>query len=190
MTSFPTLSTPRLTLREILPCDAADLLHIHGNAQHMAWFGCDPNTDLNGAQQLVATFASWRQQATPGTRWGLSLAGQPQLIGTCGLFACNRSWRKCSIGYELAPEFTGLGLMREALQTVLSWGFEQMALNRIEALVHEENRASLKLLQGLGFVREGLLREVAYWGGRHHDLVQFGLLARDWGDAQAPFSKP
>ena len=128
----------------------------------------------------VRLFEGWRQQADPGTRWGLELKATPGLMGTCGLFAWNRGWRKCSPGYELSPAAVGKGLMREALGTVLDWGFQEIQLNRIEAQVHEKNASSLALLTRLGFVQEGCLRQVAYRAGRHHDLLQFSLLASDW----------
>ncbi len=180
MSEFPHLQTQRLLLREITEDDADDLFRIHGNAQHMAWFGNDPLGDLDEARKLVAMYASWRQLPNPGTRWGLQLKDQPGLIGTCGLFAWNRGWKKCTLGYELAPDFTGKGLMREALATVFAWGFEQMKLNRIEALVHERNLTSIAILSAFGFTQEGRLREVAFWGSSHHDLLQYSLLAREW----------
>ncbi|WP_271007541.1 GNAT family N-acetyltransferase [Paucibacter sp. B51] len=184
MPDFPLLQTPRLLLREITEADVEDLFRIHSDARHMAWFGTDPLTDLNEAKRLIATFASWRQLPNPGVRWGLQLKDQPGLIGSCGLFAWNRGWKKCSLGYEVAPELAGRGLMREALTAALDWGFgEGMQLHRVEAQVHEDNVASVALLQRLGFAREGRLREVAFWGGRHHDLLQYGLLAREWREA-------
>ena len=178
--TFPQLESARLHLREITDADAPALLAIHGDAEHMRWFGADPPADLDGARGLVRLFASWRQQPNPGTRWGLERKDRPGLIGSCGLFAWNRAWRKCALGYELAPQQQGQGLMREALCAALDWGFAQMQLNRIEAQVHERNRASLQLLTGLGFEQEGRLRQVAYWGGQHHDLLQCALLAQDW----------
>ena len=175
MSDFPSLETPRLRLREITESDAAALLAIHSDAEHMKWFGADPLQDLQGALGLVKLFAGWRQQSNPGTRWGIELKGEPGLIGTCGLFAWNRNWRKCTIGYELAPQAIGRGLM--------PWGFHAMELNRVEAQVHERNLPSLALLAKLGFLQEGRLRQVAYWGGKHHDLLQFSLLAAEWPGA-------
>ncbi len=70
--------------------------------------------------------------------------------------------------------------MREALATAFAWGFEQMKLNRIEAQVHESNLNSIALCRAFGFIQEGLLREVAFWGNSHHDLLQYSLLAREW----------
>lgn len=176
---FPTLDTDRLQLRELLAADAPTLFAIHSDPVVMRWFGNDPLTDLAGAERLVQLFAGWRQLANPGTRWGITLKTDGTLIGTCGLFMWNRNWRNCVLGYELAPPAWGQGFMREALTRVIDWGFEQMELNRIEAQVHPHNAASLKTLAGLGFVEEGRLREVGYWGGAYHDMMQLSLLRRE-----------
>ena len=183
---FPTLQTPRLVLREITEADAPALFAIHSDASHMQWYGSDPLKDLDGAVGLARLFAGWRQLANPGTRWGIERRAAPGLIGTCGLFAWHRNWKKCALGYELSAEATGHGYMREALETVIPWGLDRMGLNRIEAQVHERNSTSLALLQLLGFVHEGRLRQVAYWGGQHHDLLQLSLLVSEWRLPQRP----
>jgi ribosomal-protein-alanine N-acetyltransferase len=181
MPHFPHLNTERLALREIVEADARALYAIHGNAAHMQWFGVNPLPDLLAAEKLIEVFASWRLQANPGTRWALELKGSPGLIGTCGLFSWNRGWKKCSIGYELSPAHVGQGFMTEALRAAIAWGFVHMQLNRVEAQVHPQNAASVALLERLGFVREGLLRQLAYWGGSHHDMLQYSLLKSEWG---------
>lgn len=114
MPDFPCLETPRLRLREIAELDAEALLATHADAEHMQWFGADPLRDIQGALGLVKLFAGWRQQPNPGIRWGIELKGRPGLVGTCGLFAWNRNWRKCTIRYELAPRAVGQRLMRVA----------------------------------------------------------------------------
>jgi ribosomal-protein-alanine N-acetyltransferase len=186
MADFPRLDTSRLVLREIVESDAAALLAIHGDAEHMKWFGSDPLRDLKEAQRLIEVFASWRQAPSPGTRWGLELREQPGLIGSCGLFGWNKGWKKCVLGYEISPAHAGNGLMKEALARVIAWGFEHMQVNRIEAQVHEENAASIALLVKLGFVTEGRLREVAFWAGMHHDLLQLSLLKAEWPGGDSP----
>lgn len=180
MNIFPQLETQNLLLREIADTDAEALLSIHGNAQHMKWFGSDPLTDIDGARSLIQTFAKWREEPASGTRWGLQLKSAPGLIGTCGLFRWNRNWKTCVMGYEISPLHQGRGYMKEALAAVLAWGFKEMALNRVEAQVHPDNQASLAVLKRLGFVEEGCQREVGYWAGSHHDLMLHSLLRRDW----------
>lgn len=182
--TFPTLQTPRLLLREIVPTDAPALYAVHGDPDAMRWFGSDPVPDLAAAAKLVDLFAGWRALPNPGTRWGLQPRGQHELVGSCGLFAWNRAWRKCTLGYELNASARGQGLMHEALQACLAWGFEHMQLNRVEALVHPENAASLRSVARLGFVREGLLRQAGYWGGQYHDMCSYALLRADWAVAQ------
>jgi ribosomal-protein-alanine N-acetyltransferase len=178
MSAFPVLETDRLLLREIVALDAPTLLAIHGDAEAMRWFGSDPITDLQQAETLVETFAAWRQLPNPGTRWGIQEKLNNKLVGSCGLFRWNRGWKSCVVGYELAQSAQGAGFMLEALSTALAWGFEHMELNRVEAHVHPENAASIKLLRTLGFVQEGHLREAGFWRGEHHDLLQFALLRR------------
>jgi len=177
---FPVIETERLLLREIVADDAPMLFAIHGDAELMQWFGNDPLPDLAAAQRLVALFASWRVAANPGVRWGLQLKGSTGLVGTCGLFAWNRNWRKCTLGYELAREAQGQGLMQEALLAALAWGFEHMALNRVEAQVHPDNKASLRSVQRLSFREEGRLRQLGYWRDQFHDLLQYALLREEW----------
>jgi ribosomal-protein-alanine N-acetyltransferase len=179
-TPFPTLETSRLILREIVSADAPALLSIHGDPELMRWFGNDPLSDLAAAEALIDTFNGWRQLPNPGTRWAIERRQIPGLIGTCGLFAWNRNWRKCVVGYELADAAQGQGYMHEALTAAMSWGFTTMGLNRIEAQVHPSNLRSLESLQRLGFVEEGRLREGGYWGGQYHDLLQYSLLRADW----------
>lgn len=183
---FPALRTQRLLLREIGAADIPALYEIHGDAETMRWFGSEPVTDIAGAARLVELFAGWRTQPNPGVRWGLQKKGCDTLIGSCGLFAWNRHWARCSLGYELARGAQGQGLMQEALGAALAWGFEHMALNRVEALVHPMNAPSLQLLQRLGFVQEGTLREAARWGGQFHDMRLLSLLKSQWVAPEAP----
>ncbi len=178
--AFPVLETPRLLLREIVPADAPALFAIHGDADLMRWFGNDPLRDLAGAQGLVSLFAGWRQLPNPGVRWAIEARDRPGLVGSCGLFAWHRSWRKCTLGYELAAGAQGQGYMHEALGAAIDWGFEAMELNRIEAQVHPDNAASLRSLRRLGFAEEGRLRQLGFWGGTFHDMLQFSLLRGDW----------
>jgi ribosomal-protein-alanine N-acetyltransferase len=77
MVDYPTLETSRLTLREILESDAESLLQIHGDRQHMRWFGSDPIPNLDGARKLVAMFASWRKEPVSGARWAMELKTDP-----------------------------------------------------------------------------------------------------------------
>lgn len=177
--AFPRLQTPRLTLRQIVPADAAALFTIHSDAEWMQWYGVDPITSLAEAEHLAELFASW-YSAGSGFRWALERKQDRQLIGTCGLFRWNKSWRNCVIGYEIQRAHHRQGYMREAVTAILNYGFDVMSLHRIQAETHPDNGASIGLAASLGFRFEGIHREQAYWDGRFHDLNCYSLLERDW----------
>lgn len=179
MDAFPVLQTARLTLREMVRADAPALLALRGDAQVMRWCGDDSVVELAQAEQLIEVYAAWRRMRFPATQWALERREDGRLIGACAL----SNWRpvcgSCSVSYELAREAWGAGYMHEALHAALDWGFAQMVLHRVEARIHPDNARSAALAQRLGFVREGLLREAGFWGGRHHDMAQWGLLRRE-----------
>ena len=178
--SFPALLTPRLQLREITHDDVPALWPVFADAEAMRWFGTDPVQDEEQMAQIVAVWQGWRQLPNPGTRWGIARREGGPLLGTCGLFAWTRGWRRATLGYELGCTAWGQGYMQEALQAVLGWGFDQMQLHRIDACIHPDNAASLKLARKLGFVEEGRLRDAGFWLGQYHDLLQFSLLAPEF----------
>lgn len=176
---FPLLQTRRLYLRQIVPADAPALFSIHSDAEWMKWYGVDPITSLVEAEHLADLFAGWFAAGT-GFRWALERKLDRQLIGTCGLFRWNKSWRNCVIGYEIKRDQQGQGYMREAVSAILDYGFDFMSLHRVQAETHPSNLPSIGLATRLGFRFEGVHREQAYWDGRYHDLNCYSLLEDDW----------
>jgi [ribosomal protein S5]-alanine N-acetyltransferase len=104
-----------------------------------------------------------------------------KIIGRCGLHNWNRDHWRAEIGYAMEDEsFKKQGLMSEAVEAVINYGFKMMELNRIEALVADYNTASLRLLEKNGFVREGVMRNHYYVNGVFEDSVVFSLLREEY----------
>ena len=101
--------------------------------------------------------------------------------GAYKMVAVFKSWRALpNPGVRWALQARDGGpLLGEALGAALNWGFEQMDLHRVEALIHPLNKPSQRVVQSLGFVCEGVLREVARFKGQQHDMQQWSLLRRD-----------
>ena len=100
-----------------------------------------------------------------------------QIIGRCGLHNWNIEHKRAEIGYVMGDEhFKRKGLMTEAVNAILEYGFNVMKLNRIEALVGIENVASLKLMKKNNFVKEGILRQHFQVSDRFEDSVIFSKL--------------
>ena len=114
-------------------------------------------------------------------RWGITRKDENKLIGSCGYYGFHTWNKRASIGYELARTHWRQGIMTEALGAIIEFGFGKMELNRIEAVVMPENTASIKMLEVLGFRKEGLLEEYEKWGSKGFvDLCMFALLRKAW----------
>lgn len=70
--------------------------------------------------------------------------------------------------------------MTEAAEAVISFGFNNLNINRIEAEVMMGNTQSEHLLLKLGFRKEGCLRDWMYWDNKHFDMTMFSLLKREY----------
>lgn len=176
---FPTLETRRVWLRELTAADAPRILEIYGSATAMRHFGTAAMKCIAEAEVLIDMFASWRTAANPGVRWAIECKTTGVLLGSCGLFGWNREWSKCTTVYDLVPAARGQGIVHEAMRVALSWGFDNMMLNRVEAQIHPDNTSSIAVAERLGFQREGRMRQLARWNGSFHDMLQFALLRSD-----------
>ena len=178
-TPFPTLETPRLVLRELVPADAETLFRMQSNPEVVRYFGRPAHATLADTEKLLGIVFDAQRDIT-GIRWGLSLRDGGALAGTCGFWRWNKQNRCSEIGYEMAPEFWGRGLMVEALGPILRFGFTQMELHRVEATIDPENQASRRVLEKIGFKRDALMRENWFYDGKFTDSAIYGLLEQEF----------
>jgi ribosomal-protein-serine acetyltransferase len=103
-----------------------------------------------------------------------------RLAGTVGLHRIDWLNRRVEIGYWLARELQGRGVMTDACRAVITHLFGELDLNRVEIRCAVENTKSSAIPRRLGFTLDGQLRDAQFVNGRHHDLLVFGMLKRDW----------
>lgn len=109
------------------------------------------------------------------------------IIGRCGLHNWNEEHKRAEIGYSMEDEsYKKLGLMSEAVEAVIDYGFKTLNLNRIEALVASYNVPSLRLLEKNGFVREGVLRNHYLVSGVFEDSLMFSKLYDEYVTEKKP----
>jgi RimJ/RimL family protein N-acetyltransferase len=113
-------------------------------------------------------------------RFAMLRQADGRLVGTCSLFHFDEGCRRAEVGYMLAFEAWGQGYASEAVEAMLDWGFTARGLNRVEADIDPRNEPSARLLERLGFTREGHLRERWIVGGEKSDSWLYGLLASEW----------
>ena len=181
---LPTLVGERVRLREPRAADAADVLAVFGDAGHLRYWSHGPLADLAAARAYVDGIgAGWRERRL--FQWAVTEADD-RLVGTVTLVDWDREHRRAEVGFIVHPAHTGRGLARDAVRTALRFAFGAMGLWRVEADVDPDNAGSLRLLEGLGFRREGVLRDRWFTFGTWKDTVLLGLLASEFEAAPPP----
>ena len=110
----------------------------------------------------------------------ISEKGQNEVIGWCGYHTWYTDHNRAELGYAFfsnSPK--GKGWMSEVVAKVIPYGFDEMNLHRIEAMVGVNNMASLRILEKFGFEKEGHLREHYLRPGIYEDSLVFSLLRAD-----------
>lgn len=177
--NFPSIETERLILRQ-MTLEDTDFVFQHFSDPAVSRYLMDepPVTEYAQAQEIIQFYIE--SEGKPHNRWVMVRKSDHQSIGTCGFHKWDKRYFRAEIGYDLSPSCWGQGYMTESLRAVISNGFEQMRLNRIDALVYIENAPSIQLLQRLGFKQEGILRDYFYLDGKFYDHHLFALLQREW----------
>lgn len=182
--SFPALETARLRLRAFTPGDVDDTFAIMADARVARYFGSPPMESREAAvrrvEGIIAAFAE-----REGVRWAIERKADGAFVGSCGFWRIERAHARAEIGYELAPEAWGQGLMPEAAAAIIGFGFRGVGLHSVEAHIHPANDGSRRVLEKLGFVREAYFRENYFdpIEQRFTDTAVYSLLASDWRDA-------
>lgn len=174
----PNLTTERLELRLIRSSDDAFILQGLSDERVTKYYAVHYHT-LEEVQEQMKFYQELIESQT-GIWWTFSLKGESGLIGACGFSSIEPEHRKGEIGFWLLPEYWGKGYIPEAAGAAIKYGFENLNLNRIEAIVEGGNEQSEKVLQKIGFACEGSLREREIKNGRFIDLVYYSILRSTW----------
>jgi [ribosomal protein S5]-alanine N-acetyltransferase len=177
--AFPILETERLRLREITPDDVEGIFQIRGDYEVTRYNTGAAYSHIEQAGALIANLRSAFEDKRT-IRWGITLKGDDTVIGMCGYNYWVRIDYRGSIGYDLARAYWGRGIMPEAIHAIVDFGFTRMGLNRIEADATVDNQSSIRVLEKVGFGREGIQREQYFEEGTFYDLMLFSLLRRDY----------
>lgn len=172
--TFPTLHTSRLDLVEIKQEHLEDIFKLFSDNSVTKFYNVVTLNKEEEAQKYIDWFRS-RFAEDAGIRWGISLKGHKNIIGTAGF----NNWtlnHKANLGYDLQSDFWNKGYVTEALEAVIDFGFQELDINRIEAEVMPGNTASERVLTKLGFTNEGILSQWMYWNDKHYDMTMFSLL--------------
>lgn len=175
----PLLRSPRLRLRPFAESDADALYALLSDAYVLRYWDAPPWIDRARAERFIAACRDM-EQAGSGARLVIERAADNAFIGWCCLVNWNPDFRSATTGYCLDSVAWGQGFATEAVGSLLEWGFDTLPLNRVQAETDTRNTGSARVLEKLGFVREGTLREDCIVNGEVSDTWVYGLLRRHW----------
>ena len=150
-TLFPEITTDRLILRQLRTADVAAIYTLRSNEEINRLITRNIPKNNDEASDFIAVC---HQEFTNKNRvfWAMELKETKQVIGTIVYHNISLEDSYAEIGYELDPTFHKNGFMSEAMQAVLDFGIERMELKTIEAFTHQNNLASITLLEKNQFV--------------------------------------
>ena len=169
---------PRVLLRRFNPNDVEVLAKIANDRQ--VWLRLRDVFPFPYAQSDARDWIARCQLEQPPLNFAIEHQGQ--LVGVIGCVAGQDIYAgSAEVGYWIGQKFWGRGLASEALSLCTSYAFEVLQLRRLWAEVFADNPASMRVLEKVGFLREGLRRQAAIKAGEVLDCVIFSLLPGDLG---------
>ncbi len=175
---FPEIQTARLVLRKVTAKDAPEVFKLRSDEQVMQYIDKErAATVLDGEVFITRIILSLNNN--DGITWAITLKENPQtLIGTIGYWRLIKEHYRAEIGYMLKPDYWKKGIMKEALEKVIEFGFNELKLHSIEAQINPENSPSAGILISNGFVKEAHFKEDYLFNGVFKDTVVFSRLQK------------
>ena len=152
--SFPEIKTERLSLRKIEELDCDNILFLRSDVTVNKFIERPENRKTRNKTDAIKFIKEINEafDKNKSISWGITLKNNPKVIGTICLWNFSENKKTAEVGYDLDPEYQRIGIMNEALNSIIDFGFNKLKLDTIEAFTHKENENSKKLLEKNEFV--------------------------------------
>ena len=152
--AFPDITTERLFLRKIEELDCDVILFLRSDETVTKFIERPENRKTKNKTDAIKFIKEINEafEEEKSISWGITLKNNPKIIGTICLWNFSENKKTAEVGYDLNPEFYRLGIMSEALNSVIHFGFNKLNLDKIEAFTHNKNEGSKKLLEKNEFI--------------------------------------
>lgn len=173
------LKTERLLLREFLDTDWRMVHEYASDHEVVRYQDWGPNTEEETKDFIRRAMAYSLESPRRNYDLGAVLKQGDLLIGGCGIYVSNPNNREGYIGYCFNRRYWGQGYATEAAGALREFGFAHLKLHRIFATCHPANIASARVLEKVGMLPEGRLREHKLAKGRWRDSSLYSVLETD-----------
>ncbi|MBV9908873.1 MAG: GNAT family N-acetyltransferase [Hyphomicrobiales bacterium] len=173
----PILTTSRLRLRQFREDDVEAMHTCFTNVEAMRYWNTPVHARRIETERAVRRFID----CTPSYYrfWAVADKTTDECLGLVNYHDGHIRNKRAAIGYIVDPAHCRQGVATEAVSTMVEFCFRELGLHRLQAFIHPDNAASLKLIEKLGFRREGLLRENLRVGDEWRDDLLYALLSTD-----------
>jgi len=176
---FPTIEAPRLLLRRIGLSDAEAMFEAAKDEEVCRFFSWGPYTRVEEAAAFIFTFAD-KYETGDCANWGIALKPGDRFIGLLSARLVSTQPR-CELDYWLGRDYWGQGYMTEALRAFISFAFDALGLERVQAVHSVQNPASGRVMEKAGMEFEGVLRSyVAVRGQPPGDYRIYAATRATW----------
>ena len=172
---FQNLESDRLLLRQINNADLDEVFELRSNPQTMKYIPRPLLTSKEEALHHIKMIQD-KIEANEGINWAVTIKGDNKLIGIVGHYKIKWEHFRSEIGYMILPEYHGKGIVSEVVGLLIDYGFNQMNLHSIEAIIVPGNTASARVLEKNGFIKEAHFIENEFYDGQFIDSVVYSLL--------------
>lgn len=176
-TPFPVLETENLILRQINLEDDNQVFEIRSNPETMKFIPRPLAETIEDAQKFIND-CNASIEKNDLINWAITLKKDNKLIGMIGFFRLQPKNFRGEVGYILNPNYHGKGIMKEALDKALNYGFENLKFHSVEAIIDPQNIASEKLLIKANFKKEAHFKENFFYKGEFLDTVIYSILKK------------
>ncbi|UAY51035.1 GNAT family N-acetyltransferase [Ferruginibacter albus] len=150
--TFPTLTTERLTLRQLSIEDQEGVFALRSDPEINKYIERNPSKTIEDAINFINLINDNSKKGNT-LYWAVTLTSTKTFVGAVCLLNISEEKSSCEIGYELITKFQGQGIMKEAVEKVIDYVFQKVKLKNLNAIVHYKNQSSLKLLAKFNFIR-------------------------------------
>lgn len=169
-----------LLLRTLQPDDAEELFKaVDASREHLRpWL---PWVDMTRKPEHSLQFiqqSRTRQQNQEGITLGIIY--NQKIIGSVGMHDWDHNLKKAQLGYWIAKDYEGKGIVNAGLKSFIDFLFNKAGLNKVEIQFIVANKKSAAVAERIGFKVEGIIRQNFIQNGTYHDLVITGLLKEEW----------
>ncbi len=177
--NLPTLETPRLIMRKMLPSDADDMFEYAKLKEVTRYLLWSPHISPSETRMYLY---SLKKEYSKGRHreWALIDKKTSKMIGTCGFTTIDTDNSVGELGYVLNPAYHKMGIAAESAMKLISLGFDYLDLERIEIKFMAENTPSMKVGIKCGMTFEGILRHSMYIKGLWRDIGICSILKDEY----------